>query len=255
MDERRPGYYAVIPASVRYDDQLKPNAKLLYGEISALIGADGFCFAGNSYFSKLYGLTERTVSDLISKLQQRDYIRLEFERDTSGQILSRKIYLKESAPDGQPLEEIFHTPRKNLPEGIEKNFQYTDLSISNKKKVKKEKPKPLTEEEMHPLFVDWITSVAQPDWSRDLKNNLFSLLVSFYASDRVVKKGSPPVRSRRGFSCVGNNLKAWSNGDPLIMQTILNTAIGNGWSGIHPPGGQAALIPPQQSEGRDKEWL
>lgn len=54
MDENRPGYYAVIPADVRYDDQIPANAKLLYGEISALIGADGFCYASNSYFMKIY---------------------------------------------------------------------------------------------------------------------------------------------------------------------------------------------------------
>ena len=29
-----PNYYAIIPANVRYAD-LKPNAKLLYGEITA----------------------------------------------------------------------------------------------------------------------------------------------------------------------------------------------------------------------------
>ena len=44
MDDIRPGYYAIIPADVRYDDGIPPNAKLLYGEISALIGKDGFCF-------------------------------------------------------------------------------------------------------------------------------------------------------------------------------------------------------------------
>ena len=32
MDDRKPSYYAVIPADVRYDPRLKPNAKLLYGE-------------------------------------------------------------------------------------------------------------------------------------------------------------------------------------------------------------------------------
>ena len=40
MDDVRPGYYAIIPADVRYDDGIPPNAKLLYGEISALIGDD-----------------------------------------------------------------------------------------------------------------------------------------------------------------------------------------------------------------------
>lgn len=34
MTEHR-SYYAIIPANVRYDKRLKPNTKLLYGEITA----------------------------------------------------------------------------------------------------------------------------------------------------------------------------------------------------------------------------
>ena len=109
MDERSPSYYAIIPASVRYDDSLPSNAKLLYGEISALVGAEGFCFANNAYFAQLYKLSERTVSALISKLQKEGYIVVDLDRDESGQIKQRKLFLKESAPDGQPLENIFHT--------------------------------------------------------------------------------------------------------------------------------------------------
>ena len=70
MEETRPGYYAVIPADVRYDDSIPANAKLLYGEISALIGADGYCFATNQYFSKLYGMAEETIARLITKLEK-----------------------------------------------------------------------------------------------------------------------------------------------------------------------------------------
>lgn len=39
--ERRPGYWAVLPAKVRYDKTLRPNAKLLYAEITALADARG----------------------------------------------------------------------------------------------------------------------------------------------------------------------------------------------------------------------
>ena len=35
MNEK-PNYYAIIPANVRYDNELRANEKLLYGEITAL---------------------------------------------------------------------------------------------------------------------------------------------------------------------------------------------------------------------------
>ena len=65
-----PGYYAIIPATVRYDDRLTPNAKLLYGEITALSNKEGYCWAGNAYFANLYGVTKTSISTWIGNLKR-----------------------------------------------------------------------------------------------------------------------------------------------------------------------------------------
>ena len=48
-----PSYYGIIPANVRYDKDLQPNAKLLYSELTALTTKRGYCFSSNLYFAKL----------------------------------------------------------------------------------------------------------------------------------------------------------------------------------------------------------
>lgn len=63
-----PNYYAVIPASVRYAD-ITPNAKLLYGELTALCSKEGYCWAGNSYFAKLYDVHSDTITSWIAELR------------------------------------------------------------------------------------------------------------------------------------------------------------------------------------------
>ena len=56
-----PNYYAIIPANVRYDKTLRPNAKLLYGEITALSNTEGYCWATNSYFANLYDVESASI--------------------------------------------------------------------------------------------------------------------------------------------------------------------------------------------------
>lgn len=73
----KPAYWAVIPGELRRDDAIPANAKLLYGDISALTGERGYCFAGNEYLAGLYGWTERSVQRLIAALAERGYIRVE----------------------------------------------------------------------------------------------------------------------------------------------------------------------------------
>lgn len=91
----RPSYWAVIPADVRYDDQIPANAKLLYGEISALCDRTGYCWAKNEYFAQLFGFAEVTVSRLVSALQKGGYLEVEMVPTETG--TERRIYAGISA--------------------------------------------------------------------------------------------------------------------------------------------------------------
>lgn len=90
-----PSYYATIPAPVRYDKNLKPMEKLMYGEISSLSNKWGFCIAGNTYFAKLYEVDKATVSRWIANLEKRGYIERQEIRNEKKQVVQRRIFMKD----------------------------------------------------------------------------------------------------------------------------------------------------------------
>ncbi len=53
----KPAFWAVLPAAVRYDEELPPNAKLLYAEISALTDQRGYCYASNELRASKLGMS------------------------------------------------------------------------------------------------------------------------------------------------------------------------------------------------------
>lgn len=74
MEEQQRSYYAIIPANVRYDKDLAPNAKLLYGEITALCNEKGYCWASNQYFAELYGVSVLSIKRWVNSLVTKGYI-------------------------------------------------------------------------------------------------------------------------------------------------------------------------------------
>ena len=87
-------YYAIIPANVRYDKDLPANAKLLYGEITALCNEKGYCWASNDYFAKLYNVEDRTVRRWISSLVKKEYLRMELTyKEDSKEVEQRRLYI------------------------------------------------------------------------------------------------------------------------------------------------------------------
>ena len=259
MEDNRPGYYAIIPADVRYDDRIPANAKLLYGEISALIGREGFCFASNQYFADLYGMTVENIARLLTKLEKAGHLSRVIEKDSSGQIVRRKLYLRVSLPDVQGIDKKINTPQQKNQEGIDKKIKDTNTSITDKEKKKKEKPEKasadsLTDEQLHELIVCNIGVIAAPSWSRNTKNELYRLLMDLYDPRREVRKAHP-IRSERSVRATFKKLTLGSQGNPDVMIGMLCNAIEGGWQGVQIPKGVPEAIIPQTSVRRDEEWL
>lgn len=125
MNEHR-GFYAIIPAIVRYDNQLNGNAKLLYGELTALANERGYCWATNQYFASLYNVSKRTIISWMKQLEKRKYIKIQVFYKPDSKIVDRRhIYILPFPTDTEfytPSEENFITYGKNHQEGDEENF-------------------------------------------------------------------------------------------------------------------------------------
>ena len=133
-------YYAILPAKVRYDKNITPNAKLLYAEITTLCNDKGYCWAGNAYFAELYGVTKTSISTWISSLQKNGYIDVQLiYKENSKEIQSRHI----SIADNIPMKDNLHTPMKDNLHTYERNLNggmkeiLTDNTIINN--IKKDK--------------------------------------------------------------------------------------------------------------------
>jgi len=112
------GYYAIIPASVRYDKRLPANAKLLYGELTALSNEKGYCWAGNDYFAGLYEVSKTSVSKWVSALKETGYIEIQLEyAEGTKQILHRYIRIVKD-----PIEEKLNTSLRKVKDPIEEKL-------------------------------------------------------------------------------------------------------------------------------------
>ena len=135
MNEERPSYYAVIPPCVRYDSRLKPNEKLLYGEITALSNKTGLCYAGNKYFANLYNVKQETISRWIAHLKKLNYIDTKIEYKNDSMEIEKRIIIIA----GMSIDQKINTYIPNNQEGVVKKVKENNTSINNKKKIYKRK--------------------------------------------------------------------------------------------------------------------
>lgn len=140
--EEKPNYYSVIPATVRYDNSLKANEKLLYSEITSLTNKNNECWATNNYFASLYKVDISTISRWISHLKERGYITVDLSYKNNTKEIEKRtikiigIPINQSVntyiPNNQEvLTEISRGYTQNNQEGIDKKVKENNTSINN----------------------------------------------------------------------------------------------------------------------------
>jgi len=155
--EERPSYYAVIPASVRYAD-IPANAKLLYGEITALCSKEGFCWASDSYFAELYGAKRETCNRWLKKLKDGGFVRIETTKSQGGTM--RRIYLLESHPSDKKVTPVLQKSHR----GVLQKSHTSITSISNTMNTidKSIEPKRFGNEKINEVYSYWNKTCGYP---------------------------------------------------------------------------------------------
>lgn len=228
MDERTPSYMAYLPAKVRYDPELRPNAKLLYAEITALADAKGYCWASNAYFSKLFDMVPKSISRLISLLGEKGYIMIEVIRDAStNAVVKRRLWVdtpihqKEDTPphpEGTPIHQKEGT---HLHQKVEENVtsieRNTPYSPPEAKQRKKELPKE---------SADLLNSyVAEHPVLRDTLKNFVDARMELPKA-----KHSPAA-----YKALLSRLDRFSSGDDAVKADMLSLAASAGWITVYEP--------------------
>ena len=130
----RPGYYGILPASIRYDKNLKPMEKIMYSELTALSNKNGYCNATNSYFAELYEVGKNTVSLWISDLEKAGYIKTKLIYEAGTKIIKeRRIYISDPITKNNDTyhEKEVDPITKNDDTPITKNREDNNTSINN----------------------------------------------------------------------------------------------------------------------------
>lgn len=133
MEEQQKAYYAIIPANVRYDKDLAPNAKLLYGEITALCNEKGYCWASNQYFAELYGVSILSIKRWVNSLVTKGYVYRTLTYKPNSKEVDKRILSIDGGIkiDTTSVQKCYDPSIKNDTSSSIKNDTDNNTSINN----------------------------------------------------------------------------------------------------------------------------
>lgn len=88
----KPNYYTILPADVRYCNNICANAKILYTEIVALSHHEYKCQDTNRHFAELYGVSTVSISKWVSQLINEGFIKSEIiYKEGTKEVIGRNL--------------------------------------------------------------------------------------------------------------------------------------------------------------------
>ena len=139
-------YYAVIPVKILSDNTTSSMARLLYGQISSLTNMDGFCWASNKYFADFFGISQRSVSRLVSELAEKEYIKVSIIRDEGTKAVEKRVItlgttnlsIPHDKNDDRSHDKIVHPPHDKNGEENNKDIYTTNTDIKENISISKD---------------------------------------------------------------------------------------------------------------------
>jgi hypothetical protein len=210
-----PSFYAIIPANVRYDKDLKANEKLLYGEITCLTHQTGECWASNKYFSELYGVTPRAIQTWLGNLKDKGYIKIDLiYKQGTKEVEKRIIRLGGEQNFVTPHEENFMTPHEE--NFVDNNTSINITSINNIYSQNKDfdKDKSPDYEAVVKMYHDICKSLPKVIKLTDKRKRAIKARLKNYTLDDIKKAFEIAEQSE---FLKGNNNRGWKANFDFLM--------------------------------------
>jgi DNA-binding PadR family transcriptional regulator len=193
MENEKPNYYAVIPANVRYDENLKLGEKMMFGEITSLANKTGVCYASNNYFANLYKVTPQAISKWIKALEKNNYITISYEKE--GKLTTRRIVKIVQSEVSTDIDTI-----NSSLEGYQQEIKENNTSINNKENIYKKEY--FSNKELNDTFLEFLE----------------------------VRKKKKAVNTPRAINIL---IKKLNNYDDKTKLELINRSIINSWKDIY----------------------
>ena len=192
------------------DKNIKDELGLLL-IISSLTAEKGYCYASNDYLAKIFETSVVTISRKIKILEEKKYIKIEYEKK-GCLVISRKIRLTKM------LTAINKNVNRTINKNVKENNTINNNTINNKVDKKKERKR-----EKKQTNYDSIINENIQD--KTVKQELYE----FIKMRKLIKK---PLTDR-ALKLLISKLKKLSS-IPAEQVQILDNSIINNWQGIFP---------------------